>query len=196
MAVARGRRDLMAGFIVFEPANPVENPERIFVGTFDSPIGSVVYLSDGEALRAVEFADSPDRLLSAFLRGMGPIPVDTRRDPLGVGAAIRAYFGGDIRAIEALPATPAGTRFQKRVWSLLRKIPPGRTVTYGALAKQLGAPTAARAVGAANGANPIPIVIPCHRVIGADGTLTGYGSGVFRKEWLLTHEGAQLSLLD
>jgi methylated-DNA-[protein]-cysteine S-methyltransferase len=78
----------------------------------------------------------------------------------------------------------------------LRKIPAGRTVTYGAIANQLGAPSAARAVGAANGANPIPIVIPCHRVIGANGTLTGYGSGVFRKEWLLNHEGAQLPLLD
>jgi methylated-DNA-[protein]-cysteine S-methyltransferase len=174
----------------------IEGPERIFVGKLDSPIGSVVYLTDGEALRAVEFADTPDRLLNAFLRGVGPIPVDTRRDPLGIGAAIRAYFGGDIHAIEALPATPAGTQFQKRVWSLLRKIPAGRTITYGAIANQLGTPSAARAVGAANGANPIPIVIPCHRVIGANGTLTGYGSGVFRKEWLLTHEGAQLPLLD
>jgi methylated-DNA-[protein]-cysteine S-methyltransferase len=196
MAVALGRRGLMAGFTVFEPADPIESPERIFVGKLDSPIGSVVYLTDGKALRAVEFADTPDRLLSAFLRGMGPIPVDTRSDPLGIGAAIRAYFGGDIHAIEALPATPSGTRFQKRVWSLLRKIPAGRTVTYGAIAKQLGTPSAARAVGAANGANPIPIVVPCHRVIGANGTLTGYGSGVFRKEWLLTHEGAQLTLLD
>ena len=174
----------------------IEIPERIFVGKLDSPIGSVVYLTDGAALRAVEFADTPDRLLNAFLRGVGPIPVDTRRDPLGIGAAIRAYFGGDIHAIEALPATPAGTQFQKRVWSLLRKIPAGRTITYGAIANQLGTPSAARAVGAANGANPIPIVIPCHRVIGANGTLTGYGSGVFRKEWLLTHEGAQLPLLD
>ncbi|MGA8662554.1 MAG: methylated-DNA--[protein]-cysteine S-methyltransferase [Candidatus Cybelea sp.] len=180
----------------FEPADPIESPERIFVGKLDSPIGSVVYLTDGEALRAVEFAETPDRLLSAFLRGRGPIPVDTRRDPLGIGAAIRAYFGGDIHAIAALPATPAGTRFQRRVWSLLRKIPAGRTVTYGALANELGTPSAARAVGAANGANPIPIVIPCHRVIGANGTLTGYGSGVFRKEWLLNHEGAQLPLLD
>lgn len=196
MAVALGRRDLMAGFIVLEPADPIETPERIFVGRLDSPIGSIVYLTDGEALRAVEFADTPDRLLSAFLRGIGPIPVDTRRDPLGIGVAIRAYFDGDIDAIEALPATPAGTQFQKRVWNLLRKIPAGRTVTYGAIANQLGAPSATRAVGAANGANPIPIIIPCHRVIGANGTLTGYGSGVFRKEWLLSHEGAQLPPLD
>jgi methylated-DNA-[protein]-cysteine S-methyltransferase len=186
----------MAGFIVFEPADRIESPERIFVGKLDSPIGSVVYLTDGVALRAVEFAETPDRLLSAFLRSVGPTPIDTRSDPLGVGVAIRAYFGGDIRAIEALPATPAGTRFQQRVWSLLRKIPAGRTVTYGAIADQLGTPSAARAVGAANGSNPIPIVIPCHRVIGANGTLTGYGSGVFRKEWLLSHEGVQLPLLD
>jgi methylated-DNA-[protein]-cysteine S-methyltransferase len=156
----------------------------------------VVYLTDGRALRGVEFADTPDRLLSAFLRDVGPIPVETRSDPLEIGVAIGAYFDGHIHAIEAVPATPTGTPFQKRVWSLLRKIPPGRTVTYGAIANELGTPSAARAVGAANGANPIPIVIPCHRVIGANGTLTGYGSGVFRKEWLLAHEGAQLPLLD
>jgi O-6-methylguanine DNA methyltransferase len=196
MAVALGRRDLTAGFIVFEPADPNEGPERIFVGKLDSPIGSLVYLTDGQALRAVEFADTPDRLLSVFLQRFGLIPVDTTRDPLGVGAAIRAYFGGDIYAIEAVPAAPNGTQFQQRVWRLLREIPPGRTVTYGTIANQLGTPSATRAVGAANGANPIPIVIPCHRVIGANGTLTGYGSGVFRKEWLLTHEGAQLPLLD
>ena len=195
MAAALGRRDLMAGFIVFEPADPIENPERIFVGKLDSPIGSVVYLTDAQALRAVEFADSPDRLLTAFFRSIGPIPVDTRSDPLGVGVAIRAYFSGDILAIEAVPATPAGTPFQKRVWKLLREIPSGRTVSYGTIANQMGTPSAARAVGAANGANPIPIVVPCHRLIGANGTLTGYGSGVFRKEWLLAHEGVQLPLL-
>ncbi len=181
---------------MFEPGNFLESPERIYVGTVESPIGSVAYMTDGEALRAIEFADTPDRLLRAFLQSVGPIPVNTGKDPLGIGAAIRAYFGGDIHAIGAMPARPAGTRFQKRVWRLVRGIPPGRTSTYGAIANLLGTPSAARAVGAANGANPIPIVIPCHRVIGANGTLTGYGSGVFRKEWLLTHEGAQLPLLD
>jgi methylated-DNA-[protein]-cysteine S-methyltransferase len=195
MAVALGRRDLTAGFIVF-PIDPIESPECVFVGKVDSPIGGIVYLTDAKALRAVEFADTPDRLLSAFLQARRPIPVDTSRDPLGVGAAIRAYFGGDVHAIEAVPAMPTGTPFQKRVWRLLREIPPGRTATYRAIANRLGTPSAGRAVGAANGANPIPIVIPCHRVIGANGRLTGYGSGIFRKEWLLTHESVRLALLD
>ncbi|TMA44133.1 MAG: methylated-DNA--[protein]-cysteine S-methyltransferase, partial [Deltaproteobacteria bacterium] len=84
---------------------------------------------------------------------------------------------------------PGGTEFQRRVWGALRKVPPGRTVSYGELARAVGAPGAARAVGAANGSNPVGIVIPCHRVIGADGSLTGYAGGVERKEWLLGHEG-------
>jgi methylated-DNA-[protein]-cysteine S-methyltransferase len=101
---------------------------------------------------------------------------------------LKAYFGGDIDAIDALKTHSLGTPFQAKVWAALRAIPAGETRSYGQIAAQIGSPMAMRAVGLANGANPIGIVVPCHRVIGADGTLTGYGGGLPRKEWLLKHE--------
>jgi methylated-DNA-[protein]-cysteine S-methyltransferase len=104
---------------------------------------------------------------------------------------VHAYFAGDLSAIERLAVVTGGTDFQREVWAALRRIPAGRTLSYGALATQLGRPKAVRAVGLANGANPIGIVVPCHRVIGADGSLTGYGGGLERKRWLLAHEGAE-----
>jgi methylated-DNA-[protein]-cysteine S-methyltransferase len=102
---------------------------------------------------------------------------------------IRDYFSGDHHAIDSIPVNAGGTPFQQQVWHALRAIPSGTTMTYGALALQLGRPTASRAVGAANGANPIGIVVPCHRVIGANTSLTGYARGLERKTWLLRHEG-------
>ena len=113
-------------------------------------------------------------------------------DPHGLSAALAAYFGGDLRAIDGLPTVTRGTDFQRRVWSALREIPCGETWSYGQLARHIGNPAAVRAVGLANGANPIGIVVPCHRVIGADGTLTGYGGGLERKRWLLAHEGVRV----
>ena len=112
------------------------------------------------------------------------------RDPLGVGTRLARYFDGRLDAIDDLPVDPGGTPFQRRVWSALRRLPCGATRSYGALAAGLGKPAASRAVGLANGANPIAIVIPCHRVIGSDGALTGYAGGIARKRWLLEHEGA------
>jgi methylated-DNA-[protein]-cysteine S-methyltransferase len=102
--------------------------------------------------------------------------------------ALDAYFDGDLLALDSLELAPRGTNFQKRVWEELRKIPAGTTTTYGHIARAIGSPHAARAVGAANGANPIAIVVPCHRVVGADGTLTGYAFGIDKKRWLLEHE--------
>src|SRR5690606_33432318 len=104
------------------------------------------------------------------------------------GARLRAYLAGDLLAIDTVPVRMAGTPFQQRVWDALRRIPAGTTVSYGELASRIGAPTASRAVGMANGANPIPLVVPCHRVIGANGKLTGFGGGMERKRWLLAHE--------
>ena len=104
-------------------------------------------------------------------------------------SALRRYFAGDLAALDSVAADPGGTPFQAKVWHALREVPPGRTISYAELARRVGAPNAVRAVGAANGANPIPIVIPCHRVIGTDGKLVGYGGGLSRKEWLLRHEG-------
>jgi len=116
--------------------------------------------------------------------------VKNRKTPLAIREALVAYFAGDLTAIDGVSVTTAGTSFQREVWAALRKIRPGTTLSYGALAQQLGRPTSVRAVGLANGANPVAIVVPCHRVIGADASLTGYGGGIERKKWLLTHEGA------
>lgn len=102
------------------------------------------------------------------------------------------YFAGDIDALDGVAVQTNGTEFQRTVWAELRRIPRGTTTTYGELAARIGKPTAARAVGLANGSNPVSIVVPCHRVIGADGSLTGYAGGTARKEWLLRHEGAPL----
>jgi methylated-DNA-[protein]-cysteine S-methyltransferase len=104
--------------------------------------------------------------------------------------SLQAYFEGDLDAVTCLPTATNGTDFQRTVWDALRRIPVGHTISYGALAVQIGRPTAMRAVGLANGANPIAIVIPCHRVIGANASLTGYGGGLDRKRWLLQHESA------
>jgi methylated-DNA-[protein]-cysteine S-methyltransferase len=104
-------------------------------------------------------------------------------------ARVRDYLGGDLDALAPVVVETGGTPFQRSVWTALRDIPPGTTVSYRELARTIGSPAAVRAVGAANGANPISIVIPCHRVIGSDGSLTGYAGGMERKRWLLEHEG-------
>ncbi|HCC1079435.1 TPA: methylated-DNA--[protein]-cysteine S-methyltransferase, partial [Salmonella enterica subsp. enterica serovar Paratyphi C] len=110
-------------------------------------------------------------------------------NPGGLSDKLADYFAGNLAVIDTLETATGGTPFQREVWQALRAIPCGQVMHYGQLAAQLGRPGAARAVGAANGANPISIVVPCHRVIGRNGTLTGYAGGVQRKEWLLRHEG-------
>jgi len=112
--------------------------------------------------------------------------------PASIRAALSAYFKGDLEALKAIEWRIAGTAFQQKVWNALPEIPAGKTMTYGALAMRLGSPNAMRAVGHANGSNPISVVIPCHRLIGANGALVKYGSGLARKRWLLTHEGVEL----
>lgn len=113
----------------------------------------------------------------------------SRKTPTAIRRALADYFVGDLTAIDAIPVATAGTSFQREVWAALRETRPGTTLSYGALARKLGRPNAARAVGLANGANPIAIVVPCHRVISADASMTGHGGGVDRKRWLLAHEG-------
>lgn len=156
--------------------------------TIDTPLGAMVMVSSNAALLMLEFADSTARVERALRRRLGDAPL-AAGDPLGVRAALGAYFAGDLHVIDRLPVDAGGTPFQRRVWSALRAIPVGTTTSYGRLAAALGQPTATRAVGLANGANPIAIVVPCHRVVGADGRLTGYGGGVERKRRLLAHEG-------
>lgn len=154
-----------------------------------SPLGEILLISDGAALCALDYAGYEERMLKLLWRRYGPVSLDDAADEYGFGARLCAYFDGDYCAIDAIPVSLGGTPFQRHVWTALRAIPSGSVLSYGALAKQLGRPKAARAVGAANGLNPISIVVPCHRLIGADACLTGYAGGLERKRWLLQHEG-------
>lgn len=166
--------------------------ERLILHRHATPIGAMLLACDDEGhLRALEFADHEDRLHLLSRRQYGrEIPLKEGMAPEVVRRAMEAYFAGDFQALDRIPCRTGGTAFQRKVWTALRRIPPGRTVSYGTLAQEIGLPRAVRAVGAANGANPISVVVPCHRVMGADGTLTGYGGGLPRKQWLLRHEGA------
>ncbi|MBV9580401.1 MAG: methylated-DNA--[protein]-cysteine S-methyltransferase [Chloroflexi bacterium] len=148
-----------------------------------SPIGDLVAWGETEALAGLGFADSPRsvRVDPAWSRDDSGFPE--------VAEQLEAYFGGRLTAFD-LRLQVRGTTFQQRVWEMVRTIPYGTTVTYGELAAELGKPRAMRAVGSANGSNPISIIIPCHRLVGVDGSLTGYGGGLERKRWLLGHEGA------
>ena len=154
-----------------------------------SPLGVLLLVSDGEALRALDFEDYEARMQRLLTRHYGPVLLREGRDTSGARAALAAYFDGELDALARVAVATGGTPFQRRVWRALRAIESGRTTTYGQLARRLRRPEAARAVGLANGANPIAIVVPCHRVIGANGALTGYAGGLARKRWLLRHEG-------
>lgn len=156
-----------------------------------SPIGPVdMVIADG-ALELLEFRDEEIGRIDAFVARRYPdgLPPEAP-DRSGIADAMAAYFAGDRHAIDDLPARPRGTPFQERVWQALRTIPNGETISYRQLAERIGKPSATRAVGLANGQNPVSVVVPCHRVIGSDGSLTGYGGGLPRKRWLLRHEGA------
>jgi methylated-DNA-[protein]-cysteine S-methyltransferase len=160
-----------------------------------SPIGPLILLSDGEALRALVFEEYEDWLTRHLAQHYRDCEVVPARDPGGLGTRLAAYFAGALDVIDEIPVRLAGSAFQRAVWAALREIPVGTTTTYGALAKKLGKPPgASRAVGLANGANPVAIVVPCHRVIGAKDRLVGYGGGLARKQWLLAHERVELAL--
>jgi methylated-DNA-[protein]-cysteine S-methyltransferase len=171
------------------------SPEQFVLDRIPTPIGALMIAVDSEArLRVLDFDNYEPRMLRLLTRqyGAGAVELRDGRAPSAIRGAIEAYFAGDLTAIEAIPVKAAGTPFQREVWAALRTIPAGSTLSYGALAKQIGRPAAVRAVGLANGANPIGVVVPCHRVIGADATLTGYGGGIERKRWLLAHEGVKV----
>ena len=158
----------------------------------DTPIGELIALARAGALCALAFGDGRYDPLAPLRARFGDLPVEDA-DPLDVGGRFRDYFRGRLDALDGLSVDPGGTPFQQRVWAVLRTIPPGRTLSYLEVARRVGAEEAVRAVGAANGRNPIAIVVPCHRVIGADGRLVGYGGGLERKRWLLAHERAPLA---
>ncbi|HLY59060.1 MAG TPA: methylated-DNA--[protein]-cysteine S-methyltransferase [Stellaceae bacterium] len=167
------------------------DPVRLFVDRLATPIGELMLITDQEGrLRATEWTDLADRLARTLRRQCGEYVLAPTSDPGGLTTALGAYFAGDLAAIDGLPVETGGTQFQRGVWAALRGIPCGETRSYGALAQRIGRASAVRAVGLANGANPVSIVVPCHRVIGSDGSLTGYGGGIERKRWLLAHEGA------
>ena len=166
--------------------------KELLLDSFDSPIGTVVIVADAHYLCSLDFADCEQRMMLLLQRRYGPVHLTPTTDPYGLSSRIRAYFTWEYSGLDEIPVNTGGTHFQQCVWNALRTIPVGTTTTYGQLATRLGKPTAYRAVGAANALNPIGIVLPCHRVIGADASLTGYAGGIERKHWLLQHEGCML----
>lgn len=170
---------------------------QLLLNRMDTPIGELLIVTDhDEQLRAIDWIDYEQRMcrLLRLHYGDGGFKIEPARNRNRLTDAIARYFAGELTAIDALPVQTAGTPFQREVWCALREIPCGTTFSYAQLAKQIGRPAAIRAVGLANGANPIGIVVPCHRVIGANGSLTGYGGGIERKRWLLKHEAGMPSI--
>ncbi len=165
-----------------------EKVSAVYYTTFESPVGPLMLVGDSKGLRRVSFSSS---------KRSAPPGVDWKlaKEPFAeVIRQLQAYFRGELKEFE-LPLAMEGTEFQLRVWNTLRTIPYGETITYAQLAERIGNPKAVRAVGLANGSNPIPIIVPCHRVIGSDGSLTGFGGGLATKKLLLELENKQLSLL-
>jgi methylated-DNA-[protein]-cysteine S-methyltransferase len=157
-----------------------------------TPIGDMILLAADGVMLLLEFIDAEGRVEREVKARFGDVQLVPTKNPFGFSERIANYFAGDLHTIDDIPTDGGGTEFQRRVWAGLRQIPCGVTISYGELATRLGDKNAMRAVGLANGRNPISIVVPCHRVIGANGSMTGYGGGMARKEWLLRHEGALL----
>jgi len=167
-------------------------PVVVAAARFASPVGELAAYTHQGALCALSFLSGRYDPLAVLSARLGKI--ETREaDPLDVAGRFRDYFRGELDALDSLPVDTGGTPFQRRVWEALRTIPVGTTVSYLEMARRVGAPDAVRAVGAANGANPVAIVLPCHRVIGSNGRLVGYGGGLDRKRWLLAHENAPIT---
>ncbi len=171
-------------------------PERLFLDQIATPVGPLLLVTDERGvLRSLAFGDDEAGTREILRRQYGAgIVLAPGAAPIAIRAALAAYFAGDLAALGGILWATGGTPFQRAVWGALAEIPAGTTTSYGALAATIGSPKAVRAVGLANGANPIAIVLPCHRVIGSDGALTGYGGGLERKRWLLAHEGVLVRL--
>jgi methylated-DNA-[protein]-cysteine S-methyltransferase len=162
-----------------------------YVSRLPTPLGQAFLVTDAAGfVRALDYEDYETRMRRLLRLHYGAIELRAAAAPRKIGRALAAYFDGALDALCALPCATAGTAFQRQVWAALRTIPAGSTQSYGTLAGRIGKAGAARAVGLANGANPINIIVPCHRVISAGGALTGYGGGLARKQWLLAHESA------
>ena len=166
-------------------------PEAVLLtlDRIETPVGTVLLVVDADgAVRALDFAGFEERMMRLLVRHYGDAPLTDGRAPEPVREAVAAYFAGDIAALDGVTVKTGGTEFQRAVWAALRDIPAGQTRTYGQLATAIGRPKAVRAAGLANGQNPVAVIVPCHRVIGANGTLTGFAGGLERKRWLLDHE--------
>jgi O-6-methylguanine DNA methyltransferase len=164
---------------------------KLHLERLPTAIGEMLIVTDDkDRLRALDFADFETRMRTLLIRHYGAVELTERPSPSPASKAIGDYLRGNLDALDNLEVATGGTEFQRQVWAALRAIPVGETVSYSGLAKRIGRPKAVRAVGLANGSNPIAVVVPCHRVIGASGHLTGYAGGVERKAWLLRHEGA------
>jgi len=166
---------------------------ELLIDGIDSALGKILLVSDGERLCALDYAGYENRMMTLLRRHYPDFQLRDTIDPQGFSSLIRAYLAGDIACISRIPVSTGGTVFQQQVWSALRTIPPGTVLTYSDLAAKLGKPTAYRAVGMTNALNPIAIVVPCHRLVGANGALTGYAGGLERKRWLLQHEGVSVT---
>ena len=166
---------------------------NLILSKIPSPIGELLLVSDaGYQVRALDFADHRARLFRLLSEHYDTYELAHAPAPTEVAAALARYFEGDLDALDCISTATGGSDLQRRVWQALRRIPAGQTTSYGAIARELGFedPRAAIDVGAANGSNPVSIIVPCHRVIGKSGDLKGYAGGPHRKRWLLEHEGA------
>jgi methylated-DNA-[protein]-cysteine S-methyltransferase len=161
--------------------------ETLFVDTMNTPLGTAILIADESGSLRMHVWEE-DGWRERFDSRLGRVELVARRDSFGHVEALERYFAGEITSLDEIPVAFDGTPFQRKVWNALRTIAGGTTLSYAALARRIGQPKAVRAVGLANGRNPIGVVVPCHRVIGSDGSLTGYGGGLARKRWLLAHE--------
>ena len=169
-------------------------PETLTLDRVATPVGEVLLVTDAEgAVRALDFADFEARMLRLLGRHSPRFSLTDGRAPDTIRRAVEAYFAGDFGELDGVAVKTGGTAFQRTVWAALRAIPAGETRSYGQLAAAIGSPKAVRAAGLANGQNPVAVIVPCHRVIGANGTLTGYAGGLERKRWLLRHEGVTVA---
>ncbi len=167
--------------------------EMLNLDRLETPIGIALLVTDAEGvLRALDWEDYEHRMRELLRLQHGAVELRTQRAPPDMREALSRYFDGDLARLTTINWRVAGTSFQRKVWTALATIPGGTTLSYGALAAKLDMPKAVRAVGHANGSNPISVVLPCHRLIGADGSLVKYGGGLARKRWLLRHEGVEV----
>ena len=168
-------------------------PATFRLDRLNTPIGIAMLVTDDDGmLRALDWEEYDSRMRELLRLQCGAVELKHARAPAAVRAALSAYFKGDLDRTREVGWRVGGTEFQRKVWQALPGIPAGSTLSYGALAAKLGVPRAMRAVGHANGSNPISVVVPCHRLIGANGSLVKYGGGLERKRWLLRHEGVEI----